>query len=183
MFDLIVVGGNMAGAATAIKSAEMGIKIAIVEKNEEPFSPAHCAEGIAGVTAKFLDLDGMNCYRNEIKKFKIEILAKEYSFRLRHKGFVIDRNCVEKKLLDRARRNGAKFILGNRIINFESPNKIYLEKGKIKGKVIIDASGIACIIGRKIGMDTRLKPQDIGICIQSRVLSNFERETIKNKVS
>ncbi len=121
----------------------------------------------------------MNCYRNEIKKFKIEILAKEYSFRLHHKGFVIDRNCVEKKLLDRARENGAKLILGNRVINFELPNKIYLEKGKIKGKVIIDASGIACIIGRKIGMDTRLKPQDIGICIQSRVLSNFEKETIK----
>lgn len=45
--------------------------------------------------------------------------------------------------------------------------------------MIIDASGIACIIGRKIGMDTLLKPRDVGICIQSRILSNFEEESIK----
>ena len=40
---------------------------------------------------------------------------------------------------------------------------------KITGKVIIDASGIVCIVGKQIGVETSLKPEDIGVCIQSRV--------------
>lgn len=86
------------------------------------------------MTAKFLDLDEMDCYRNEIKKIKIEILAKEYSFRLHHKGFVIDRNCIERKLLDRARRNGRNSFWEMERSILNRPIRYTLKKEKLKEK-------------------------------------------------
>jgi digeranylgeranylglycerophospholipid reductase len=181
MFDIVVVGGNLSGAIATIKASEMGAEVAIVERNSEPFNPAHCAEAIPDVTAEFLNLDRMDCHMNEIKKFEVEIESKKYTFKIYHKGFVVDRNCIERKLLEIAGKK-AELIIGNGMVDFEPPNRIYLKNGDIiEGKVIIDASGIGCVIGRRIGMDTKLKAQDVGICIQSRVSSNFDSRVIKMK--
>ena len=40
MFDVIVIGGNLAGASAAINAAEKGANVALVERHKEPFSPA-----------------------------------------------------------------------------------------------------------------------------------------------
>ena len=62
---------------------------------------------------------------------------------------------------------------------FNPPNEIVLDNNKkITGKVIIDGSGIVCIVGKHIGIDTKLEPRDIGVCIQSRVQSEFDANTI-----
>jgi flavin-dependent dehydrogenase len=65
--------------------------------------------------------------------------------------------------------------------DFKPPHEIILDNNKIvEGKIIIDASGIACQVGRRIGIDTKLKSEDIGVCIQSRVESNFDPNLIKS---
>ena len=65
--------------------------------------------------------------------------------------------------------------------DFKPPHEILLENNKIiEGKIIIDASGIACQVGRRIGIDTKLESEDIGVCIQSRVQSNFDPNIIKS---
>ena len=76
MFDVVVVGGNLAGGTAAINAAEKGCRIAVIEKNKEPFYPAHCGEGIDDVTAEWLDLDKMSCERNEIKNVIVNIFPK-----------------------------------------------------------------------------------------------------------
>ena len=68
MFDVIVIGGNLAGASAAINAAEKGVKVALVERHKEPFSPVHCGEGIADVTGELLELDKINCPKNEINR-------------------------------------------------------------------------------------------------------------------
>jgi digeranylgeranylglycerophospholipid reductase len=182
MFDVIVIGGNLAGASAAINAAEKGVNVAIVERHKEPFSPPHCGEGIADVTGELLELDKINCPKNEIKFVQINVSTfKEYLFKLKtQKIFIIDRNYLEKSLLEKARKKGVKLILGVNMSDFKSPNDVILDnEKKISGKVIIDASGIACQVGRRIGLNTRLKPEDIGVCIQSRVKSNFNNQIQK----
>lgn len=182
MFDVVIVGGNLAGVAAAINAAKKGVNVALIERNKEPFFPAHCGEAIDDVTAEWLDLDKMSCEKNEIKNVIINLsLKKEYTFNLKkHRLIIFDRNCVEKTLLNKADRLGVKLIFGRNMRDFKPPHEIVLgNTNRIKGRIIIDASGIACQIGRRIGINTRLRPEDIGVCIQSRVQSTFKPDTMR----
>ncbi len=182
MFDVVVIGGNLAGATVAINAASKGVNVAVVERNREPFNPAHCGELIPKYTAELLNLDKIGCYKNEINKWVVTIPPREYVFELKknNKMILFDRNHIEKELLKEAENNGVKLILGISMKDFKSPNDVFLDNNtKIQGKIIIDASGIACQIGRRIGIDTKIRPEDIEVCIQSRVKSNFDSNTMK----
>jgi len=182
MYDVIVIGGNFAGTSAAINAADKGIKVALVERNKQPHSPAHCGEGIIDEIGNLFYLDEMNCLKNKIKKVIINIASpKEYIFELKkHSIIIFDRTYVESELLKKAKNNGAELILGTSMKKFNPPHEITLDNNqKITGKVIIDASGIACQVGRRLGLKVQLKPEDIGVCIQSRVEGNFEPDTIK----
>lgn len=182
MFDVVAIGGNLAGTAAAIKAAANGANVALIERNKEPFFPAHCGEMLVDTEAELLNLDKIGCAKNEINNVIINVSSKEYTFKLKtRKVIIFDRNFVEKKLLKEAEKNGVKLILGTSMKDFKPPHEILLGNNEIiKGRIIIDASGIACQVGRRIGIDTKLKPEDIGVCIQSRVQSNFDTNTIKS---
>ena len=182
MFDVVIIGGNLAGVTAAIHAAEKGVNVALIERNKEPFFPAHCGEGIDDVTAEWLDLEKMSCEKNEIKNVIVNLsLKKEYIFNLKkHRLIIFDRNCVEKTLLDKADKLGVELIFGRNMRDFKPPHEIVLDDtNRSKGRVIIDASGIACQIGRRIGVNTRLRPEDIGVCVQSRVQSTFDPDTVR----
>jgi digeranylgeranylglycerophospholipid reductase len=182
MFDVVIVGGNLAGAVAAIKASSKGAKVVIIERNKQPFSPAHCGEMLFDPYSKILNLDKIGCVKNEISNIKLNISSKEHIFRFKTlKAIIFDRNFVERRLLKEAEEKGAKLMLGSNMRDFKPPHDIILDNKKIiKGKIIIDASGIACQVGRRIGIDTKLKSKDIGVCIQSRVESNFDANTIKS---
>jgi len=184
MFDIIVIGGNLAGASAAINAAKKGTNVALIERNTSPHNPAHCGEAMADTTQDLLDftLDEIKCKYNKISKFQVNLSKiKRYKFKLRkNKIIIFDRNCVEKNLLKHAEKNGVKLFLGKKMTNYNPPYEIVINNNsKIKGKIIIDASGIACQIGRRIGINTKIKTNDLGICIQNRVKSLYESDTIK----
>ena len=181
MYEVVVVGGNLSGTFAAINAVNPKVNVALVERHKEPFIPAHCGEAIADVTADFLNLDKIGCPKNEITKIVVNIASpKQYHFKLTgNKIYIIDRTYLERELLKIAENKGVKLFLGVRMLKFNPPNEIILSNNKkITGKVIIDASGIKCIVSKYIGLDTKLKPQEIGVCIQSRVKSNFDAHTI-----
>ena len=182
MFDVVVIGGNLAGVTAAINAASKGVSVVLVERNKEPFDPAHCGELVSDNIAELLNLDKIGCYKNKINKMIVNVPPREYIFKFKKKGMTIfDRNCVEKKLLKKAEKEGVELMLGISMREFKPSHKIFLDNDKmIKGRIIIDASGIACQVGRRIGIDTKLRPEDIGVCIQSRVRSNFDANTIKS---
>jgi len=182
VFDVIVIGGNLAGATAAINAASQNVSVVLVEKNMKPFNPAHCGELIPYVTTKALNLDKIGCPKNEINEMKINVASKEFIFKLKkeNKMIIFDRNFVEKELLKNAEKKGVELIIGTGMRDYKPPHDIYLDNNKIiKGKIIIDSSGIACQVGRRIGINTKLNPQDIGVCIQSRVQSNFNENTMQ----
>jgi digeranylgeranylglycerophospholipid reductase len=182
VFDIVVVGGNLAGTTAAINAADEGVNVALIERNKEPHNPAHCGEMLIDTETELLNLDKIECEKNEITNIKINISSREYSFKLKtRKIIVFNRNFVEKELLKKAEKNGIQMMIGTNMKDFKSPNKIFLNNKKIiKGKIIIDASGIACQVGRRIGINTKLNTKDIGVCIQSRVQGNFDPNTIKS---
>ena len=181
MFDIAVVGGNLAGTTAAINAAAKGANVVLIERNKEPFNPAHCGEMLIDSEAELLNLDKIGCRKNEVNKTLMNILSKEYIFEFKKlKIIIFDRNYVENYLLKEAGRKGVEIMLGIRMKDFKPPHEILLDNNKkINSKIIIDASGITCQVGKRIGIDTKLKPEDIGVCIQSRVRGNFDSDTSK----
>ncbi|MEE8565985.1 MAG: NAD(P)/FAD-dependent oxidoreductase [Candidatus Thermoplasmatota archaeon] len=176
MYDIIIIGGNLSGVIAAINAVKKGVKVALIERHKKPFSPAHCGEAISSVTANFLKIDKRKCPKNEIREIKINISSsKEYTINLsKNKIFVIDRNYLENDLLNEAEEKNVKLYLGRRMLKFNPPNEIIMDNNKkIDGKIIIDARGISCTMGRQIGINTKLKPEEIGVCIQSRIQSKY----------
>ncbi len=181
MYDIIIVGGNLSGATAAINAANYGAKVVLVEKNKKPFFPPRCGEATEEITANILNLDKIGCPKNQIKKITINVSSKkEYNFKTNHGIYIIDRYFLEKYLIKHAEQKGVHVILGSRMTNFNPPKEIVLDNKKtLEGKIIIDATGISCQIGKKIRNDIELKPSDIGVCIQSRVEGNFNSDTMK----
>jgi len=182
MYDVVVVGGNLAGACAAINALEKGASVALIEKNIEPFNPPHCAEGIDSYSASFLNLEATSCKINYINKIFINLAnKKKYTIHIGEKGLIVfDRHYLEKELIKKADKEGVEIFLGSSMKDYQSPNEIITDKDeKINGKIIIDASGINCVVGRKIGLETKIQPNDIGVCIQSRVKGNIDPQTIK----
>ncbi|MCX6667039.1 MAG: NAD(P)/FAD-dependent oxidoreductase [Euryarchaeota archaeon] len=179
MYDVVVIGGNLAGATAAINAALEGASVALIERNQEPFFPPHCGELIPDSTAESLHLDKIGCSSNEISTMIFTLSQKKYIFNLKkHKFVMFDRYCVEKHLLKEAKRVGVDVKLGVRMKDFKPPFEIFLDDNHIiKGRIIIDASGIACCVGNRIEVDTKLRPGDIGVCIQSRVQGDFKKDT------
>ena len=181
MYDVVVIGGNLAGTSAALAAASKGLNVALVERNKHPFQPAHCGEEIDIEILRFFDLYNLNYTKNHIKKFIINVGVKEYDFEFKKDVFlIVDRNFIENELLKRTKNIGVKLILGNRMKKFNKPHEIVLaDDTSINGKIIIDSSGITCQVGKHIGIDTKLKPEDIGVGIQSRVQSNFNAGIVK----
>jgi len=182
MFDVAVIGGNLSGATASINAARMGVNAVLVEKNKEPLFPARCGEATDAVTSELLNLEGICCPKNDIKQITINVSSKkEYHFKLKEQKIsIIDRNFLEKYLLKSAKQEGVELKLGHRMKSFNPPSEVILDNGEIiNGKVIIDATGICCQIGKQIGMNTKLKKEDIGVCIQSRVQHDIDPDIIK----
>ena len=182
MYDVVVIGGNLAGVSAAINAAKMGVTVALVEKNKQPYNPAHCGEGLVETIGDLLGLFKFRCSKNKVNKLVVNVAtSEEYIFNFKKYNLVIfDRNCVENALIDKAKKLGVNLFIGKKMKDFKPPYDIILDNNeKIQGKIIIDGSGIACEVGRRIGLKTKIKKEDIGVCIQSRVAGNFDSNTIK----
>ena len=77
MYDVVVIGGNLAGVNAAINAAEKGMKVALVEKNKNPHNPAHCGEGLIETIGDLLGLFKINCHKNRVNKFIINVASQE----------------------------------------------------------------------------------------------------------
>lgn len=182
MYDIIVVGGNLSGATAAINASELDANVLLIEKNKEPFNPPRCGEATDTITCELLNLEEIGCQKNEIRKVIINVSSeKEYVFKAKEKKiYIIDRNFVEKYLLKKAKELGIEVKIGHKMTSFNPPNEIVVDNNdKFKGKIIIDATGISCQIGKKIDINTEIKPGHIGVCIQSRVESIFESKNMR----
>lgn len=180
MYDVVVVGGNLSGSSAAINAVEKDVKVALIERRRKPYFPAHCGEFIPDVTANWFNLEKISCSQNFVDKVIINVASKRYRFLLKNHSLVVfDRNFFERYLQKRLQKSDVNVFFGKNVINFNPPNKILLsDNNSIKGKTIIDATGIACKIGKKAGVNTKIKRKDVGVCIQSRVQGDFDSDKI-----
>ena len=124
-FDVIIIGGGLSGAATALNLSKKGYSILIIEKDSVQAFKA-CAGGMASSMTKYLPIDIEETVETKIKYVEFQWkgsdnvtadLTGESPF------WIVNREKLDKLLLDKALSNGA------RILQPAEVNKITKENG------------------------------------------------------
>ncbi|RLF42609.1 MAG: hypothetical protein DRN18_02125 [Thermoplasmata archaeon] len=171
--DVIVVGAGPAGLAASIVSSSMGLKTILIEKSPEIGYPVK--------TSAFT-------FKEVIEQWNLprEVMIKWYtSFYMysahskrevevdfgRVIGGCLDYPRFLKELSVKAIERGTKIILSDAVVepllNGDVVEGVKTLHGKkIKSKIVIDSSGPAAVIGRKLGLVPKSTEIEMGIGIE-----------------
>jgi digeranylgeranylglycerophospholipid reductase len=179
-YDVIVVGAGPGGSIAARTAAEE-CDVLLIEKRQEIGSPVRCAE--------FLERRGLSTYIQPNNKWiastingarvfapdgtVLTVLAEALGIE-GGLGYVLERKIFDRELAKDAARAGAHVMVRTRatglIVENDTVTGVKLnrlgEDFEVRSKVVIGADGVESQVGRWGGINTTLKLEDIGSCVQ-----------------
>lgn len=146
IFDVIIVGGGLAGLTSAIHLSKSGIKLLLIEKQPYPFHKV-CGEYVSNEVLSYLISLGFDPFQYDAKKIERLILStpsgKFIESKLDLGGFGLSRYTMDNELYKLAMLNGA-FMLNDVVteINFNSSYTVITKSEKVfQAKVVLGAFG------------------------------------------
>lgn len=123
-YDVIIVGGGLAGLTSAVHLSKKGLSVLLIEKNEYPKHKV-CGEYISNEVLPYLNALGFNPFDFGAKKIDYFTLSTPRSKSIRTKlpcgGFGISRYCIDWELSKLAKKNGTE-ILHKKVIDIQFKN-------------------------------------------------------------
>ena len=182
-YDIIVVGAGPGGSIAARTAAEE-YDVLLIEKRQEIGSPVRCAEFVPKdqllnasnyiqLNKKWIanEINGVRFIAPDGTMFAVsgETLGIETGL-----GYVLERKIFDGQLAKEAARAGAHVMVRTRatglIMKDGAVQGVKLnrlgEDFEVRSKVVIGADGVESQVGRWGGINTTLKPKDIGSCVQ-----------------
>ena len=167
-YDVIIIGGGVAGATAAFKASEKGFSVAVIDEKKDPGTPVICGEFIPDkekVSFAFEALPEMSRAYDLFKFTNILVKTRDVivkvkgrrELRLGVSGFVIDKALLIKTLLEMAEANGATLVRSVRVRHISEKNGRYLVKVKnniLRAGKIIGADGYPSTTAALLGMDS-----------------------------
>lgn len=176
-YDVVVAGGGPGGSVAAKKCAELGLKVAMLEKLAEIGTPKRCGEGMSfdfpegmadGIPRNCIaqEIDGFHIYSPSGKKFVLDMEKTS--------GYVLERKQYDKWLAEEAARAGAK------VQSKTSVTGVINEGGSVSGvkaefegetmrissKVLVAADGIESTVARMAGIRSESRLGSVGSGLQ-----------------
>ncbi len=164
-FDVIVVGAGPGGISTATKTASLGLKTLVLEKDQEIGAPVRCGEGLGLGHLKRMGIEpkkswavqkifGAMLYSPSGKK--IEVRSDDVA------GHIIERKIFEKELAREAAGKGAKFRVKTTVTDLIKENgkiagvkALHLgEEQEFRANVVVGADGVESQTAQKAGLKT-----------------------------
>ncbi len=180
-YDMIVVGGRIAGSTSSLFASKEGLDVLMVEKRQEIGTPVQCAEATTKATFETLgmkpspkyvctDIDGVDFHAPNGKHFKVNG-NNMYGFM---KGYVLERKVFDKELAIESAKAGTDVMIKTTVKDIiRKDNKVcgvvVKHLGKtfdIKADIVVGADGIESNVARMAGLKTTKKISDIGSCAQ-----------------
>tara|TARA_B110000046_G_scaffold172209_1_gene193757 strand:- start:8561 stop:9697 length:1137 start_codon:yes stop_codon:yes gene_type:complete len=155
-FDVIIIGGGLAGLCNAIHLSKFGKKVLLIERNEYPKHKV-CGEYISNEVLpylKFLNVDPFNLGAVKIDKFQLSTnKGNLIAAKLPLGGFGISRYALDFELSKKAIKNGV-IILKDIVVNVDYFNDSFLiqtkENKTYTSKITIGAFGKRSLLDVKM---------------------------------
>jgi digeranylgeranylglycerophospholipid reductase len=165
-YDVVVVGCGPGGASVAKHCASKGLKVLVLDKNQEIGTPVRCGEGLSDNAIKTLRLDiPSSCIAQRINGAilyapngrRIEIKFEGTS------GYILERKMFDKWMAKKASRAGAKIFAKSEVKDILKENDFVVgvkanvmgENRDFKSKIVVASDGAESIIARKAGLKTQ----------------------------
>lgn len=180
-YDVVVVGGRVAGSASSLFASKNGLDVLMLEKNQEIGVPVQCA----GVTTKkafeilemkpdkkYLrtEIDGVDFYAPNGRFFRVNA-TKMYSYT---EGYVLERKIFDKQLAIESANAGTDIMVKTAV------KDLIIEDGRVcgvqaehlgkrfdvKADIVIAADGVGSTVTKMAGLNSHYNVQDIASCAQ-----------------
>lgn len=183
-FDVIIVGAGTAGCLAAMRVAEAGLRVAIVErKKSEDIGEKVCGDALGEHHLKTLGLEKPQSGELEKRIEGIKIFSPDTDtvFTVEHEdfvGYLLNRHLFGQWLLRKAVDKGAElldstqcvkpaiekgFLTGVSAKNLKTGKKI-----EVQGKVTVDASGFVGVVRKNLpsamGIENEVANHDVEAC-------------------
>ena len=126
-FDVVIVGGGLAGLISAIQLSKSDLKVLLIEKNEYPKHKV-CGEYISNEVLpylKSLDVDPFELGAQKINRFLLSTTKnKTIESKLPLGGFGISRYTFDAFLAKKAQENGTKLVQDT-VIDIQFTNDLF----------------------------------------------------------
>lgn len=158
-FNVIIVGGGLAGLASAVHLSKKGLSVLLIEKNEYPKHKV-CGEYISNEVLPYLKVLDFNPFDLGAKKISKFTLSSEsgraVSTELPLGGFGISRYCMDWELAKLAKKNGTQ-ILHENVIAIEFENDQFTvftnENKQLQAELVIGSFGKRSNLDIKMNRD------------------------------
>jgi flavin-dependent dehydrogenase len=155
-FDIIIVGGGLAGLTTALHLANNNCKVCLIEKNEYPHHKV-CGEYVSNEVLPYLEILGIDPFLEGAKKITKFEITDSNGFPIKAKlplgGFGLSRYAFDN-LLYQALKNKAKIV-------FDTVEKIDFDINQFtvstQQKDIYKADFVIGAFGKRSNIDSFLK--------------------------
>lgn len=144
MYDVIVMGGSIAGLLAAREVSRRGFSALVVEEDAEIGTPEHCGGLVSRSALKALGVDEYTVL-SRIRKAEVSVLNTTISIDAERQDVIaIDRRALDKYVAKQARMNGAEIMLMCRARAFAVKDdrvRVDTNKGSMECRILVDARG------------------------------------------
>ncbi|MFN4146005.1 MAG: NAD(P)/FAD-dependent oxidoreductase [Runella sp.] len=150
MYDVIIIGGGLAGLSSSIRLAQAGFSVLVIERKTYPFHRV-CGEYVSNEVRPYLENLGLNLEGLGIKTINRFLFSapsgRSLQTTLDLGGFGISRYRLDFELYLLAQKAGVVFLLGETVENIAPPQKEpYWEvntssHASLKAKIALGAFG------------------------------------------
>jgi flavin-dependent dehydrogenase len=180
---IAIVGGGLAGLASAIHLSKAGLQVTLIEKNEYPKHKV-CGEYISNEVLpylQYLDADPLTIGAKKINRFLLSTTrGKTIETKLPLGGFGVSRFTLDHFLLQKAIENNCSIIQDTvSDVHFANDSfEVYTKEGKqLSAKIVIGA------FGKRSNMDVALdrsfiKNRSPFVAVKTHVQGNFPDDLV-----
>ncbi|WP_414470519.1 NAD(P)/FAD-dependent oxidoreductase [Methanobacterium sp. ACI-7] len=179
-YDVIVVGGRVAGSVSSLFASKNGANVLMIEKKQEIGVPLQCAEATTEKTFQTLGIKPSSKYiRTTIYGGDIHS-PDGNSFRMdgnNEKGYILDRKVFDKSLAIESADAGTDIMVKTNV------KDLIIKDGKVSGVIarhlgntieiesdlVIAADGIESNIARMAGLNSTWGLNDMCSCVQYKM--------------
>ncbi len=179
--DLLIIGGGPAGLVAACEAAraDNALSVILLERDDAIGTPVRCGEGVGSAgLSEFLDPRPSGSLAPWISRRISRVVFRapdgcEVRVAEGDVGYILDRATFEPAIARQAMQAGAEIRTSADAVAMQRAGDRWCVtvdssdgRSEIRARVVIGADGVESAVGRRAGIDTRVRAHDMESCAQ-----------------